>query len=192
MSRASASPLEPPPRKAHLRRGIKNVRRAYRTVFALVILVFGGWAALDGFRWYDLTFQTKTAAGKILKKQTIPRQVSQEFRLEYTFTAADGTVVLHETTVAPPIFDRVAEDRAVPIVYLPENPKLDHWLFNNNDERAKWMYLTIGHGLAALLAVIVLRVVDRPLQRELRLARYGLVTQGRSSQSASRAAAARS
>ena len=45
MTPAPITPLEPPPRKASLRRGIRNVRRAYRMIFALVILVFGGWAA---------------------------------------------------------------------------------------------------------------------------------------------------
>lgn len=55
MSISSAAPLDPPPRKAHLRRGIRNMRRAYRTICALVILVFGGWAALDAFRWDELT-----------------------------------------------------------------------------------------------------------------------------------------
>jgi hypothetical protein len=43
-------PLGPPPRKARLRRGIRNTRRAYRTLFMLVILVFGGWAVLDAVR----------------------------------------------------------------------------------------------------------------------------------------------
>jgi hypothetical protein len=90
-------PLGPPPRKAHVRRAVRNLRRAYATLFALVILVFGGWALLDAFRWDDLK---------------------------------------------------------------------DH-------ER----FLTIGFGLTALLAVFVLRLVDHPLGRELRLARRGEVAQ---------------
>jgi hypothetical protein len=48
-------PLGPPPRKAYVRRSARNVRRAYRTLFTLLILVFGGWAALDAFHWLDLT-----------------------------------------------------------------------------------------------------------------------------------------
>ncbi len=54
MATATAPPLDPPPRKAQLRRRIRNMRRAYRTVFALVILVFAGWAALDALRWGEL------------------------------------------------------------------------------------------------------------------------------------------
>jgi hypothetical protein len=41
------APLGPPPRKAHVRRGARNVRGAYAMLFLLVIVVFGGWAALD-------------------------------------------------------------------------------------------------------------------------------------------------
>lgn len=47
--------LGPPPRKARVRRAARNMRRAYSTLFALVILVFGGWAALDAVRWSELT-----------------------------------------------------------------------------------------------------------------------------------------
>jgi hypothetical protein len=91
-------PLEPPPRKVHLRRGVRNLRRAYRSLFALIVLVLGGWAALDAFRWHDLS---------------------------------------------------------------------DH-------VRA----LDVGFGLAALIAVIVWTQVERPLGRELRLGRIGVVGQG--------------
>src|SRR5437899_732628 len=55
MAISSDPPLDPPPRKAHLKRGIRNMRRAYRMLFALVILVFAGWAALDVLRWNELT-----------------------------------------------------------------------------------------------------------------------------------------
>lgn len=48
-------PLGPPPRKAHVCRAARNRRRAYRTLFTLLILVFGGWAALDAFHWRALT-----------------------------------------------------------------------------------------------------------------------------------------
>ena len=98
MSQESHPPLGPPPRKAHVRRATRNLRRAYATLFTLVILVFGGWAVLGAFRWTQL----------------------------------------------------------------------------RSDEQL----LTIGFGLAALLAIIILRFVDHPLRRELRLARRGLVAQG--------------
>lgn len=48
-------PLGPPPRKAHVLRKVRNLRRAYATLFMLVILVFGGWALMDAFRWTSLT-----------------------------------------------------------------------------------------------------------------------------------------
>ncbi len=92
------SALEPPPRKAHLRRGVRNLRRAYRSVFTLVVLVFGGWAAIDAFHWSDLPDQVR--------------------------------------------------------------------------------YLDVGFGIAALLALIVWRQVERPMGRELRLGRIGVVTTG--------------
>jgi hypothetical protein len=91
-------PLEPSPRKVHLRRGVRNLRRAYRSLFTLVVLVLGGWAALDALRWHELT---------------------------------------------------------------------DH-------VRA----LDIGFGLGALIAVVVWTQVERPLGRELRLGRIGVVAEG--------------
>lgn len=54
------APLDPPPRKAHFRRGVRNVRRAYRTLFAVVILVCAGWALLDAYRWHELTIDQRT------------------------------------------------------------------------------------------------------------------------------------
>ena len=48
-------PLGPPPRKAHVRLAARNLRRAYATLFLLVIVVFGGWAVLDLFRWNELS-----------------------------------------------------------------------------------------------------------------------------------------
>ena len=73
------------------------MRRAYRTLFALIIVVFGGWALLDAFRWGQLSI----------------------------------------------------------------------------DQR----YLTIGFGVSSMLAFIILRLMERPFARELRLARLGYVAQ---------------
>jgi hypothetical protein len=55
IDRDSVRPLGPPPRRARFRRGIRNLRRAYRTVFALVIVVFGGWVVLDAVRLHEAT-----------------------------------------------------------------------------------------------------------------------------------------
>ncbi len=170
--------LDPPPRKVQLRRGIKNLRRAYRTVFAMVILVFGGWAAIDAFRWYDLTYHVQTTEAMILKKETIVRPTGHEYRVEYAFRTADGTEITHEAALALTVFEHTEVGRPAPIGYLPATARVDHWLFDNTAPRMHMMYLTIGHGFAALLAIIVWRLVERPLQRELRLARYGVVTPG--------------
>ncbi len=48
------APLPPPPRQAHLRRSVRNLRRAYRSLFVLIVLVLGGWAALDALRWHEI------------------------------------------------------------------------------------------------------------------------------------------
>jgi hypothetical protein len=55
MTQATETPLGPPPRKAFVRRAVRNVRRAYHTLFAVIIVVLGGWSILDFFRWNDLT-----------------------------------------------------------------------------------------------------------------------------------------
>ena len=178
MTQPSDLPLGPPPRKAHLRRALRNVRRAYRTVFALVILVFGGWAVIDAFRWHSLVYRIETTQATILKKTTTARPAGHDYRLEYSFTTADGTNILHETTVDLAVFEKTAEGQPCPIVYLPENPRVDHWLFDNHAARLHVMYLTIGYGIAVVLALVVWRLVERPLQRELRLARHGIVTPG--------------
>jgi hypothetical protein len=170
--------LGPPPRKAHLRRAIRNMRRAYRTLFALVILVFGGWAVLDGMRWYALAYQVRTTEGKITKKHTTPRPPVQEYHLEYSFTTDDGTDIAADTVVPLALYDKVAEEQTVPIVYLPANPRVNHWLFDNNSARFNMMALAIGHALAALLASAVWRLVESPLGRELRLARHGVAALG--------------
>jgi hypothetical protein len=98
MTQESDLPLGPPPRKAHVRRGARNLRRAYGTLFSLIIVVFGGWAVLDALRWQELTYDQRN--------------------------------------------------------------------------------LTIGFGLFALLATLILRFVDNPLRREWRLARHGILAQG--------------
>ena len=177
MDKAIDPPLGPPPRKASYRRGIRNARRGYRTLFALVILVFAGWAALDGFRWHDLAQRAQTTAGQVIGKHTNTRPTQNEFRLEYEFTA-DGERITDSAAVSQVLYEATRPGDACKVVYLPENPKLDHWLFDNNAIRAHWLYLTIGHGLVALLAVFVLRFIERPLRRELGLARRGEVTTG--------------
>jgi hypothetical protein len=178
MSNPSLAPLDPPPRKAGLRRGIKNVRRAYRSVFALVILVFGGWATLDAFRWYDLVYRIKTSEAMVLKKQELARPGAHEYRLEYAFTVDDGTRIDHEASVGASVFDKTVKGKAIPVLYISGNPKAFHWLFDNDADRSHFMFLTLGHGLVALLAIVILRVMERPLAKELRLARRGLVAPG--------------
>jgi hypothetical protein len=54
------APLDPPPRKAHFRRAVRNMRRAYRTLFAVIILVCAGWALLDAYRWNELSVDQRT------------------------------------------------------------------------------------------------------------------------------------
>jgi hypothetical protein len=53
------TPLGPPPRKAHTRRAIRNLRRGYYSLFLLLILVFGGWALMDIFRWEHLAYNER-------------------------------------------------------------------------------------------------------------------------------------
>lgn len=89
------APLPPPPRPAHLRRGIRNLRRAYRSLVALIVIVLVAWAAIDVYHWPDL-----------------------------------------------PLYQR---------------------------------FLDLGFGLAALIALAVWLQMERPLRRELKLARTGAV-----------------
>jgi hypothetical protein len=98
MAQSSQTPLAAPPRKVHLRRSTKNVRRAYRTLFALIILILGGWAAID---------------------------------------------LIHG--------DELSSDQRL---------------------------LAIGFCVAAVLAFAILRFVEHPYLRELRLARSGYLAQG--------------
>ena len=178
MTQAIDLPLGPPPRRAHYRRNIRNARRAYRTLFALVILVFAGWAALDGFRWYDLAYRTSTVAGKVTGKHTITRPSLNEFRLEYEFATTDGTPITDSAPVPPSLFETSKAGDACTVVYLPENPKIDHWLSDNEPIRTHALYLAVGHGLAALLAAFVLQLIERPLRRDLGLARRGELAVG--------------
>ena len=70
---------------------------------------------------------------------------------------------------------RAVEDKASVLV-LGGWTLLDAYRWNelNADQRA----LTIGFGVSSLLAFIVLRLMERPFARELRLARQGYVGQG--------------
>jgi hypothetical protein len=102
----SDQPLDPPPRKAHLRRGIRNMRRAYRTIFALVILVFAGWVMLDAFRWPELNrdarFLTISFAAAALLAfvvwLAVERPFGRELRLARRGAVAQGQIV----TIAKP------------------------------------------------------------------------------------------
>jgi len=55
MTPTSDTPLASPPRKVRLRKATQNVRRAYRTVFMLIILISAGWAAMDLIHWDELS-----------------------------------------------------------------------------------------------------------------------------------------
>ena len=176
---SSLPPLDPPPRKAHLRRALQNVRRGYRTIFALLLLVFGGWAGLDAYRWYELKYGTQLAEGVVLNKYTVNRATGNEARLEYEFKTADGAQLRHDGPVSHATYEKAVEHQPIAVVYLPENARVDHWLFDNDEVRSNVVYLTLGHATAALLALLVWRLVERPIRRELHLARNGIVTEGR-------------
>lgn len=92
------APLPPPPRPAHLKRGVRNIRRAYRSLVALIVLVLGGWSAIDFYHWAELSGHARV--------------------------------------------------------------------------------LALGFGLAALIALLVWRQVEKPLGRELRLSRRGMMATG--------------
>jgi hypothetical protein len=101
MSTASVPPLDPPPRKAQLRRAIRNMLRAYRTVFALVILVFAGWAALDALRWHDLNADARfltisfavAALFTFLVWVVVEKPFGRELRLARRGVVAQGQIV---------------------------------------------------------------------------------------------------
>lgn len=95
------APLPPPPRQAHLRRGVRNLRRAYRSLFALVVLVLGGWAALDAFRWDELTDHIRAldigfglaALIALLVWTRVERPLGRELRLGRIGVAATAALV---------------------------------------------------------------------------------------------------
>ncbi len=101
MAQSPEPPLGPPPRRAFFRHGIRNVRRGYSTVFALVILVFTGWAALDAIRWGELTDDRRVLAlafgiGALLAFvvwRFVDLPLSRELRLARRGEAARGEVV---------------------------------------------------------------------------------------------------
>src|SRR5437870_1947682 len=101
MTEKSDLPLGPPPRKAHVRRGARNLRRAYATLFALVILVFGGWAAIDTFRWAELTNDQRfltcgfalVALLAVIIVQFVDHPLRRELRLARRGDVAQGQIV---------------------------------------------------------------------------------------------------
>jgi len=184
MEKEATGSLGPPPRKARFRRAIRNMRRAYRTMFGLMILVFAGWAVLDGARLYKLSYRTQTATGKITNKESVSRSGPQgaagarDFRLSYAFLADDGTGIQDVATVTAEAYEAAKEGDACTVVYLPENPSGEHWFHDNLAARTSPQFMMICLGLAAMMALVVLVWIDRPLRRELVLARRGVVAQG--------------
>ncbi len=94
-------PLEPPPRQVHLRRGVRNLRRAYRSLFALVVLVLGGSGALDAFRWHELSDHVRAldvgfgvaALIAVIVWVQVERPLGRELRLGRIGVAAQAAVV---------------------------------------------------------------------------------------------------
>ena len=86
MTQEPPSPLGPPPRKVFVRRGVRNARRAYASAFSLMIIVFGGWALMDAFRWDELTahqrYLTIAFALFALLATLVLRTVDHPLRLE--------------------------------------------------------------------------------------------------------------
>jgi len=172
----SALPLGPPPRKARFRLAIRNLRRAYRAVFALVILLLGGWALLDGMRLYDLAYGTVAATGKITKKEIVPRGASRDHRLEYSFTAGESQLAA-AASVPTEVYETAVEGGTCNVVYMRDHPA-ESWLNNNEAARTYPRFMMICRGLGAVLALAVLLWIERPLRRDLVLARRGEVAQG--------------
>lgn len=101
MTPESNLPLGPPPRKAHVLRKVRNLRRAYATLFMLVIFVFGGWALMDAFRWTSLTNSERVltigfgflAALAVLVLQLVHYPLRRELRLARRGEVAQGIIV---------------------------------------------------------------------------------------------------
>jgi hypothetical protein len=101
MTANSDLPLGPPPRKAHVRRGARNLRRAYGTLFALVILVFGGWALLDALRWAELSSDQRfltcgfavVSLIAVVIVQFVDHPLRRELRLARRGEVAQGQIV---------------------------------------------------------------------------------------------------
>src|SRR5438132_1188308 len=98
MTEKADLPVGPPPRKVHVRRGARNLRRAYATLFALVILVFGGWATIDALRWPELTTDQRfltcgfalAALLAVLIVQFVDHPLRRELRLARRGEVAQG------------------------------------------------------------------------------------------------------
>lgn len=179
MAKEPESPLGPPPRKARLRHPIRNLRQGYRLLLTLLIFVFAGWAVLDGLRLHELTWHTVRTTGAITRKVIAPKSTPRgqlDYRLEYTFTTEDGTLIADVASVSPEIYEKARE--TCEVVYLPGNAEADHWLFDNESARTFPRFMMISRGLAALLALGVLLLIERPLRLELDLARNGVVVSG--------------
>jgi hypothetical protein len=101
MTQKAETVLGPPPRKAYARRAVRNMRRAYGTIFALVILVFGGWAALDAIRWAELGEEQRMlavgfgfiAALAVVVHQFVSHPLRRELRLARRGATAQAEIV---------------------------------------------------------------------------------------------------
>ena len=94
-------PLGPPPRKANVRRSLRNLRRAYATLFMLMIVVFGGWALMDALHWTSLTYSERVLtvgfallaalAGVVM--QLVHYPLRRELRLARRGEVAQGQLI---------------------------------------------------------------------------------------------------
>jgi hypothetical protein len=99
-------PLESPPRKVHLRRGTRNLRRAYRVIFVLILAILVGWIVLDLFHWNELELEQRlinvgfaiagVIAFVVLRFVELP--FARELRLGKLGYVASGEIL----TVGPP------------------------------------------------------------------------------------------
>jgi uncharacterized membrane protein len=101
MTQESIPPLGPPPRRVQVRRRVRNVGRAYVTVFTLMILVFVGWALLDLWNWRELTHNERMlavgfallAALSFAVLQLVNYPLRRELRLARRGEVAQGQIV---------------------------------------------------------------------------------------------------